>query len=291
MRHLALMCMSFGFIVLSSVSWVANVFRTQFSRSPRRQGHHQFVWEGVGGIVMKTQYLSVAAIVLYCGAANVELAHGELVRFDLSGTIEVRDPHGILPDDIVSGLPFTGSLAYDRSAEDLLPDDPNRGVYQFVPASNGVGVQVQIGAYDFQTNVDWGFRISVGNDIRFLIIPGDTSPPEDSLSTTIPAVFPFDMSSPSFKFHWFDRTLTSFDDDRLPTTIDPALLHSLDVDSPILDITGFREGTAQQGPRFFHINALIDRIVPVPEPSAWYLLVFGMLTILSACRRRIAHRR
>ena len=286
MRRILLMGLWFGFIVLSSVSWAANVFRTQFSRSSRRQGHHQFVWAGVGGIVVKTQYLSVAAIVLYCGATNVELAHGELVRFDLSGTIEVRDRDGILPDDIVSGLPFTGSLAYDLDAEDLLPDDPNRGVYQFVPASNGVGVQVQIGPYDFKTDADSGFKVSVGNDIRFLIIPGPTPPPEDSLSTTIPAVFPFEMSTPRFRFHWFDRTLMSFDDDRLPTMIDPALLHTLDSDLPILNITG-----QLLGQRSFQISAIIDSIVPVPEPSAWHLLVFGMLMVLSNCRRQIAHRR
>lgn len=66
-------------------------------------------------------------------------------------------------EGICSDAPFRGLFIYDPSLSDLVPDDPNIGVYKHNPA--GIfGISVQIGENTFQQDPNSPFTINVNPD-------------------------------------------------------------------------------------------------------------------------------
>lgn len=207
-------------------------------------------------------------------------AAGEIIRFRLSGTIDVSDPFNVRPDGIESGMPFSGTFAYDLDAVDLLPDDPQRGRYEFGPHAGELGFFIRIGPHEFRTDPSLGFALDLGNDVLLGVsLGGEPIPPlGDFISGQIAGIFPFAVEFPRFRFHWQDLSLTGLIADELPTQFDPYVLTSVDRPTATLVINGFQIGTVTTGPRWFRIEAAIDALQPIPEPSAVTLMLVGLVS-------------
>jgi hypothetical protein len=220
-------------------------------------------------------------------------ARAEIVRFRFSGIVNVHDAFdNIAPDDLVSGLPFTGTLAYHTTLADALPEDPQRGRYSDASAVTDRGFVVHIGSYVFRTDPADEFSFFVGNDVHLGVSEtGEPQPPiGDVIQGTNVAIFPFYCVAPSIGFRWQDLTGAAFDNDRPRASFDVALLQTNQADAPIIDIDCYLSGTVQSGPRgILSIEASIDRIERVPEPGTCFLALslFTAFALVARLRRKV----
>ena len=91
---------------------------------------------------MKTIFIAGCTAVLLALAGP---AQADTVTFQFSGAVTqvLADP---VFGDITFGEAFTGSLSFDSTATDLIPDDPTIGSYTF---SSPFGMSVRVGSHDF----------------------------------------------------------------------------------------------------------------------------------------------
>ena len=72
-------------------------------------------------------------------------ARADSVTFQFSGTVTQVSADPVF-GDITFGEAFTGSLSFDSTATDLIPDDPTVGSYAF---SSPFGMSVRVGSHGF----------------------------------------------------------------------------------------------------------------------------------------------
>jgi hypothetical protein len=219
-------------------------------------------------------------------------AHAEIIRLKLTGTIVVGDSHGILPDDIVTGEEFVAFWSYDTSIADTLPDLPYAGSYVHPladPFTSEYGLSVRINDHVFYLDTlgaPYTVNVIVG---RFappdLIVGGDRIDIQQS-----DVVVPFEYDSPTsiedrIDLFFSDSFFSTPADSSLPSDALPEIVDPSDFASARVRIDGF--GSVSVGgspPPSFNIEALIDNISVVPEPSTDYL-VLTFATLLGWRRR------
>lgn len=237
-------------------------------------------------------------------------AHAEIVRLKLTGKVAINgSPFNILPDDLVAGADtdllrrpdfdapggkrFVAYWSYDTSILDAAPDLPYSGVYRHPladPFTAEFGLSVHIDNYVFRmdTSVDpYTVRVNVGR-----LVPPDFLGRGDGVGTNAANVIvPFDYDSPTI-IH--DHITLSLGDSIFSTIDDSSLLsdslpRSLDVtefDSARIQIVGGGEvWVGSTPPPTFFIQAWINQITVVPEPSTLSLLSISAALLLWRCRR------
>ena len=91
---------------------------------------------------MKTILIAICIAFLFIVAGP---AHADTVTFNFSGNVtQVSDQ---VFGDIAFGDAFQGTLSFDSSATDLIPEDPSIGSYAF---SSPFGMTLTIGSHDFE---------------------------------------------------------------------------------------------------------------------------------------------
>jgi hypothetical protein len=212
-------------------------------------------------------------------------AFGERVTLTFSGVIEVQNADDLLPADIVSGLPFVGSLTYDTSEADLSPESASIGTYS-IPGFPTSGFEVSIGLYTFATDSSQllaALSASVGNNYSStgpaLLPDGDSL----KVSGTLPGTF---ADTSSIVLDLRDPTGVVFETDALPSAFSATAFGF-----SLVTIEGLGAGTHENGPTFFQIAGHIDSlaIAIVPEPSSAVVCAIGV--VVYSLFRHLAIRR
>jgi len=81
---------------------------------------------------------------------GVSPANAYPVTFEFSGTINsIGDSHGLLDGSVVLGTPFAGSVTFESTMTDDLPDDPHQGVYTSAGTPSSISMALTVGSYRF----------------------------------------------------------------------------------------------------------------------------------------------
>jgi hypothetical protein len=222
------------------------------------------------------QILVVYAVL---GAAPLPEVSAELISFRMQGTVTVFD-EGLLPPEIVTGMPFTATLTYDLGAPDQLPDDPQQSWYLHMPPTVDIGFSMNVGSLDFRSDPRNSFYVQVGNDLPDTMYAshrrGDwvVIPSTDVLTS-------LNLEGPLMGFVLWDRTGEALSSTDLPTHFDV---------SKFGEATIFLSGNGSD--RGFLIQATPSIVEQIPEPPAAVLLasLFAGTIFWVMLRRRTACR-
>jgi hypothetical protein len=226
-------------------------------------------------------------------------AAGELVTYEFIGhvVVQTNSPGGDWMN--LNGTAFTARLSYDLSPSGYSADwqvgNPRYG--QYLTYTPGTSFSLNANGMSFEsTGAETGTDLTVINDSI-----GPSDPPEFQgdvfqiyrrafVTMTDPGVDngtfyvpPGTFTVPySLAFVAKDSTRSAFSDDLLKTAIDFTQFNDLRIHIvPIVP----RSGSDPPEPYQTNVDAIVDSILVVPEPSGWLLLFVGALWH-AACRRR-----
>lgn len=199
------------------------------------------------------------------------------VSFTFEGTLTtVSDSGGLLPTDLLVGMPFTGSVAYDTSAvADSAPGDPANAYYRFQgPAANDFTLTINLGPHTITVDpspvlpnevyVGYGASHQVEYQARYNLFNG-ARPPGSIVDWHASLVL-------------YDPTATALASDAIPQS--PLSLG--DFSDPY-----FYFG-ASNGADTYTLFGEITTLTPVPEPASTGLIGCGAAAIW-LLRRRARH--
>lgn len=225
---------------------------------------------------------SILPMALALAVSRSATATAEVIRFQMTGTVQVYDPTFVLPPDVVTGAPFTAFLTYDTSVPDSLPDNPRRGRYELSGSGTEFGLALTVGGLTLRNDPTSTFLIEILDNAS--LAPG-ISPPIDS--------FMFHgghfIGGPpaqlkTIQVFWDNLQMDSWASDSLPVSLDPGRFRRAEV------LAG---GGAEQPPlgRPYDIVAFVREVTVVPEPatiaySATVAIVLAAFAYRKRCRRR-----
>jgi hypothetical protein len=89
----------------------------------------------------------------------------EVVRFKMTGTIDVSDPAALLPPDAYSGAPFVALLSYDTNMPDA-ESSPYAGLYSSL--NGAIDFSLAVGSVLIRDDPSAEFTIKIGDDYRII---------------------------------------------------------------------------------------------------------------------------
>lgn len=258
--------------------------------------------------MVATLRATFAAVLICSFAAPRGLA--ELITYELTGHIDVQTTH---PSGDWMGLhskPFTARLSYDLSPDKYSHDwqDENPRFGQYRTLAPGTSLSLSAGELDFESDPSFYSSLFIINDQL-----GLTDPPERqgdyfrirhraTLSETVLAYSgPINLDGgnltelelePWTIVHPYlleliakDSTKSVFSDDLLKTAVEFGGFDDLRIRiTPVIPVSG------SDPPRQYDytVDAVVQSIRVVPEPSAWVLNTLGIgLCLLGGARRVI----
>ena len=237
----------------------------------------------------------------------------EIVRFRLTGKVAITDWANILPADLVAGADtdifnppdpeapggkrFVAFWSYDTSIPDASPELPYSGVYPHPLADPLVaefGLAVHIDNYVFRLDTlaePYTVGVGVGrlsSDCSFGC--------GDGIGTNQTNVLvPFEYDSPTIihdriTLHIGDSFFSTANDSSLPSDALPTSLDLSEFDYARIQIDGAGEvWVGSSSPPHYFIQAFIEDITVVPEPTASRMLLLYASCLLSRFRPERCH--
>lgn len=233
---------------------------------------------------------SVALLV----TGHAALSPAAIIEITVSGRISVDDSRTLLPDEIRTGEPWTGSIRYDTNLADQNADQKT-GYYADPSNLEGLSIVVKVHRHVFAGG-HGELQAQTLNDIVYDTNEPFNFPSGDSFSIGGPMrQSPRLLDHSSISFSWNDPTGDALPDDNLPADFDPFEFVQNDAGtglptySPIyIRIEGMGLSTPTSSISYTVIASIESaEIRVIPEPDTWMLCGFFVVIV---CSKRFGNR-